>query len=124
MAFEAGPVNPQPHTITTFSTPNDRRDVLPEPALVKMTALKQRCLDLHGAIPPFEDVQEQSYTTIRHQKRIDDLTRVRAEGGHGLPVLAPEVVIERRALERHKRTATAAAAQGNPHRTMDDCRTA
>jgi hypothetical protein len=45
-------------------------------------------------------VQEQSHTKIRHQKRIDDLTRPRAEGGFGLPELAPQVVTERRALER------------------------
>ena len=67
----------------------------------KWIALKQRCFDLHGAIPPFADVQEQSHAKIRHEKRIGDLTRPRAEGGFGLDAAsAPEVVIERRALER------------------------
>ncbi len=101
MTFEAAPAaGYAPHEIHTFSTPNDPTAVLDGPPLVRMIALQQRCHDLHGAIPPFEDVQEQSHAKIRHQKRIADLTRPKAQGGFGLPELAPQVVVERRELER------------------------
>jgi hypothetical protein len=32
MTFEPGPANPQPHTITTFSTPNDPAAALSDEA--------------------------------------------------------------------------------------------
>jgi len=93
--------NTGPHTVTLFSTPNDPTSVLDGLPLAKMIALKQRCRDLHGAIPDFHDLQEQSHAKLRHQKRIADLTRPKAEGGgFGLSPLAPEVVVERRELER------------------------
>jgi len=96
----------QPHTIYTNSTPNDPTAVLPDAAAAKFVQLKQRCLDLHAATPAFADVQEQSHAKIRHEKRIADLTRVRAEGGFGLPELAPQVVAERRELERAQKEFT------------------
>jgi hypothetical protein len=96
----------QPHTIYTNSTPNDPAAVLPDAAAAKFVQLKQRCLDLHAATPAFADVQEQSHAKIRHEKRIADLTRVRAEGGFGLSELAPQVVAERRELERAQKEFT------------------
>jgi hypothetical protein len=39
-------------------TPDDPTALLDGLPLVKMTALRQRALDLHGAIPSFDDVQQ------------------------------------------------------------------
>ncbi|MGY8633830.1 hypothetical protein RAD15_15240 [Bradyrhizobium sp. 14AA] len=99
MTFEPA-TNTGPHTITTFSTPNDPTAVLPDAAAAKFVRFVQRCRDHHAAVPGFADLQEQSHAVIRHKKRIDDLTRPKSEGFHGLPELAPQVVIERRELER------------------------
>jgi hypothetical protein len=51
-------------------------------------------------VPPFETVHEVAIEKSNRQKRIADLVRRKSEGGFGLPELAPEVVIERKALER------------------------
>ncbi|KRQ01846.1 hypothetical protein AOQ72_10545 [Bradyrhizobium yuanmingense] len=99
MTFEPA-TNTGPHTITSFTTPNDPTVVLPDAAAARFVQLKQRCHDLHAAVPGFADLQQQSHAVIGHKKRIDDLTRPRAEGGFGLPELAPQVVAERRELER------------------------
>jgi hypothetical protein len=68
--------------------------------LVKMTALHQRALDLHAAIPSFNDLQEVRLAKIGHANRIGDLTRLKAEGGFGLDEHAPQVSVERKKRER------------------------
>jgi len=96
----------QPHTIYTNSTPNDPTVVLPEAAAAKFVQLRQRASDLHAATPRFEAVQEVAHEKLRHEKRIADLIRPKSEGGFGLGELAPQVVIERRELERAQKELT------------------
>jgi hypothetical protein len=100
MTFEAGPVNPQPHAINLFGTPNDPAAVLPEAAAVKMIALHQRVVDAHAAIPAFDSIREASLAIAGHRNRINDLMRRKAEGGFGLPPDAPQLLDERGKLER------------------------
>jgi hypothetical protein len=51
-------------------------------------------------MPPFEDIHELAETKMRHANRIRQLLAPKSEGGFGLPELAPQVVAERRQLER------------------------
>jgi hypothetical protein len=102
MTFEAGPTTPEPFRAPISTVPSfDPLDVLPPGApQKKWIALHQRKVDAFAATPPFADVRELADDKLRLQKRIDDLVRPRAEGGHGQPELASEVVAQRRALER------------------------
>jgi hypothetical protein len=82
-------------------TPDDAVALLDGLPAVKMTALRQRALDLHGSIPTHEQVQEGRLEALGHKNRIADLTRHKSEGGFGLdPASAPQVISERRKLGR------------------------
>jgi hypothetical protein len=90
----------QPIIFRGDRTPNDPTDLLEGLPLVKIIAIKQRALDLHGSIPSFEDVHALALDKIRHQTRIAELTKHQSEGGFGLDASAPQVISERRKLER------------------------
>jgi hypothetical protein len=81
-------------------TPDDPAALLDGLPLVKMTALNQRALDLHGAIPSFDDVQQVRLDKQQHANRIAKLVAHRSEGGFGLGDDAPQVSVERKKLER------------------------
>jgi hypothetical protein len=99
--FEPGPANPQPHTILTYSTPNDPHDFLPPGSpQKKWTTVVQRTTDLHTAIPMGETVREAADAVTVLQRRISDLTRLKSEGGFGLSEDAGTVITERKKLER------------------------
>lgn len=102
MTFEAAPAAGfAPHTITTFSTPNDPHDLLPPAAQKKWTAFLQRTTDAHNAIPEFAIRKEAAETVSQHQGRIADLKRLKSEGGNfGLSDDAATVIAERAKLER------------------------
>jgi len=104
MAFEAGPTSTS-LAVTSFGihgsiSADDAVELWPEAAASRLTALKQRRADLHAAMPPFEDIHELAETKMRHANRIRQLLAPKSEGGFGLPELAPQVVAERRQLER------------------------
>ena len=100
--FEPGPRDPQPFSVGMSLAPSfDPIDFLPPGSpQKKWTAVYQRKVDAFAAAPPFADVQELANEKLRRQARISDLREAKAEGGIGLPELAPQVVSERRALER------------------------
>jgi hypothetical protein len=104
----AGPTGFTPAGPTDFGlvvyhgnrSPDDPTVLLDGVPLIRFTSLKQRALDLHGAIPSFNDVQEVRLAKLSHAKRISDLMRHRSEGGFELDENAPQVVPERKKLER------------------------
>ena len=83
----------------TPSDPAELLDGLPS-ARVKATSIHQRALDLHAQIPSHEQVQEVRLEVVGYKNRIADLTRHKSEGGFGLDASAPQVVSEKRKLER------------------------
>ena len=103
MSFEAGPVNPQPHSITTFTSPNDPNAVLPPDAQRKFTSLTQRASDLHAQMIKFETINEVATARTASENRITHLLRRRSEGGMGMSENDPSVFDERRKLERATR---------------------
>jgi hypothetical protein len=84
-----------------------------ETANRKFVALRQRRDDLFAQTPSFADVSEQRQLTQQHQKRIADLTRAKSEGGFGLMPLAPQLVAERRKLERAEKESEVIGAEGS-----------
>jgi hypothetical protein len=97
------PATPADFGPTTFHgnrTPNDPADLLDGLPLVKMTSIHQRALDQLAQIPTHEQVQEKRLEALGYKNRIVDLTRHKSEGGFGLDAAAPQVVAERRKLER------------------------
>ena len=96
----ATPANSGPFTIHIDGRPNDPAAVLDGEPLRKMTALRQKAIDLHLQVPTFETVQELQQVKQGHANRIADLTRHRSEGGFGQPDDAGSVVAERKKLQR------------------------
>src|SRR4029450_11752540 len=98
----------QPATAADFApvafhgnrTPDDPTLMLDGLPLVKMTAIKQRALDLHGSIPTFEAIREVSLEKISHANRISALMKPRGDGGPGLPEDAPLVATVRKQMQR------------------------
>jgi hypothetical protein len=80
-------------------TPSDPADLLEGLPLVKMTAIKQRALDLHGAIPSFEAIREVQLEKISHANRVSELAKPRGDGGPGLSEDAPQVVTVRKQMQ-------------------------
>jgi hypothetical protein len=100
--FTPAPANPQP---LSFGAPHlapldDPATLLPDAAATKMIAIGQRAADLFAQVPSFDEVQEVRLEAIGYKNRISDLTRHASEGGFGLDASAPQVVAERRKLER------------------------
>jgi hypothetical protein len=104
MSFEAGPTSVSiaapSFAMSTGISADDAIALLPERAQSRLTALHQRVADLHAGMPDFADVRELAEAKVRHTNRIGLLTRPRTEAGFGLPPEAPQVVAERRSLER------------------------
>ncbi len=107
MTFEAAPPAAfAPHEIHTFSTPNDPHDFLPPGSpqnspQKKWTALVQRAIDAHNAVPEFAVRKGAAEAVTVIQRRIADLTRLKSEGGaYGLSDDAASVLAERKKLER------------------------
>ena len=89
-----------PITFRGDRSPDDAAALLPEAAATKMIAIEQRFSDLSAQVPTFEEVREIRVEMLGHANRISDLTRHASEGGFGLDASAPQVVAERRKLER------------------------
>ncbi|MCD9821625.1 hypothetical protein [Bradyrhizobium japonicum] len=81
-------------------TPDDAAALLPDAAATKAIAIEQRAADLFAAVPTFEEVQEVRLEVIGYKNRISDLTRHRSEGGFEQDPSAPQVLSEKRKLER------------------------
>lgn len=78
--------------------------LLPEAVAARLIQFGQRVVDLHAAMPPFEDVYELAQTKVRHVNRIAQLIKPRGDGGtYELAATAPLVLSEKRALERVER---------------------
>ena len=87
-------------------SPNDPAALLPDAAAAKMVALHQRAVDLFAQVPDFSEVQEASQARQQHADRIADLTKAKGDSGFGLDDHAPQVVAERRKLERAEKEFT------------------
>ena len=100
--FEPGPVGgPQPLSFDYHARPpNDPLAILDGEPLARLTALRQRRLDLFAQVPNSQDLREVQNTVTSHRNRIAALMRVRGEGGPGLTESSPQVRAVRRELER------------------------
>jgi hypothetical protein len=100
--FEPGPANPQPFSFDIHTRPpNDASAKIDGEPLAKLTGLRQRRTDLFAQTPTFEEGKDLRDSVVRHQNRVNDLTRHRSLGGFGLdPETAPQVINERHKLER------------------------
>lgn len=102
-----GPAGGQPpfsfagvHTRPDF----DLIELLPPAAAEKLRTLRQRSLDLHAIIPPFEEVRQASIARSEAASALRRLTDHQQLGGFNLPQSAPQVVAAQRTLD--KATAT------------------
>jgi hypothetical protein len=89
-----------PITFRGDRTPDDPAELLDGRPSEKLTALNQRALDLHGAIPTHEQTQEVRLEATGYKNRISELVKHRGDGGPGLAEDAPQVVAVRKKLER------------------------
>jgi hypothetical protein len=80
--------------------PDDAAALLPDAAATKAIAIGQRFADLFAAVPTFGEVQEIRLEVIGHKNRIDNLVAHRSEGGFEQDPSAPQVLSEKRKLER------------------------
>jgi hypothetical protein len=94
-----------PHQQTSCAPSSIHLDAisyLPAAAGSRLTALRQRCSDLHSTIPQFEEIREAQLAVTEHEQRIRDLTMHPSEGGVGLAAGALQVVSEQKLLDRAK----------------------
>ena len=98
MSFEpATAANSAPMFI--FTAPNDPAAwPLPKAASDKLIALHQRAHDLYVQIPAFETILELTNAKLAHERRINDLTKPRGEGGFNLDPSSAQVRDERRCI--------------------------
>src|SRR5882672_570327 len=100
VSFTPGPAVTVPFGLHRGPSHDDFADWLAEPALTRLTQLSQRVQDLHRQIPDSVDIIELGRAATSHQARITQLIKARGLGGYALPELAPEVVTEKRALDK------------------------
>ncbi len=101
MAFEAGPINPQPFSAGLHVQPSsDVIDALPEGAAERLRQLRQHARDLHALTVPFDEVREVSTARIEAQGRLKRLTDHQHDGGFNLKPDDPRVFEHQRRLDK------------------------
>jgi hypothetical protein len=97
MPFEAArPVDTSPN----FWTPDRSPDFLPEAAMARFEAIKQRTDDTYALMVPSETMREVHAAKAAHERRIAELTKHPGLGGKGLPEDHPSVIDARKKLDK------------------------